>query len=78
MDQIGQLERARHGMGDLEEILREDIEAKGKRRAKLLYWAGVLSSIGSLLLVKARKAGFIALLLEIGRRHGGARSISTT
>jgi hypothetical protein len=58
--------RARHVMGDLEEIFHEDIKTKGKRRAKLLYWAAVLRSIGPLLWVKLRRAGLIALLLEIG------------
>lgn len=63
--------RARHVMGCLEEIFHEDIKTKGKRRAKLLYWAAVLHSIGPLLCVKVRKAGLIALLLEIGRRWSG-------
>jgi hypothetical protein len=63
--------RARHMMGDLEEIFHEDIKTKGKRRAKLLYWAAVLRSIGPLLRVRVRKAGLIALLFEIGRRWSG-------
>jgi hypothetical protein len=58
-------------MGCLEELFHEDIKTKGKRRAELLYWAAVLRSIGPLLLVKVREAGFIALLLEIGRRWSG-------
>jgi hypothetical protein len=63
--------RARHVMGDLEEIFHEDIKTKGKRRAKLLYWAAVLRSIGPLLWVKVRSAGLIALLVDIGRRWSG-------
>ena len=63
--------RARHVKGDLEEIFHEDIKTKGKRRAKLLYWAAVLRSIGPLLWVRLRRAGLIALLLEIGRRWSG-------
>jgi hypothetical protein len=58
-------------MGDLEERFHEQVRSKGERRAILLYWAGVLRSIGPLLWVKVRKAGFIALLFEIGRRWGG-------
>src|SRR5882757_2902937 len=53
--------RARHVMGDLGELFQEDINTKGPRRAKLLYWSAVLRSIGPLLWVKVRKAGFIAL-----------------
>lgn len=63
--------RARHLAGDLEEIFHEDIKIKGKSRAKLLYWAAVLRSIGPLLWVKVRRAGLVALLLEIGRRWSG-------
>jgi hypothetical protein len=63
--------RARYVMGCLEENFHEDIRTKGKRRAKLLHWAAVLRSIGPLLWVKLRRAGLIALLLEIGRRWSG-------
>jgi hypothetical protein len=63
--------RARYVMGCLEENFHEDIRTKGKRRAKLLYWAAVLRSIGPLLWVKLRRAGLIALLVEIGRRWSG-------
>jgi hypothetical protein len=63
--------RARYVMGCLEENFHEHIRTKGKRRAKLLYWAAVLHSIGPLLWVKLRRAGLIALLLEIGRRWSG-------
>jgi hypothetical protein len=55
-------------MGDLAERFHEHVRSKGERRAELLYWAGVLRSIGPLLWVKVRKAGLIALLLEIGHR----------
>jgi hypothetical protein len=58
-------------MGDLEEQFHEHVETKGERRAKLLYWSGVLRSIGPQLWVKVRKAGLIALLVEISRRWGG-------
>jgi hypothetical protein len=64
--------RARYVMGCLEENFHEDIRTKGNRRAKLLYWAAVLRSIGPLLWVKLRRAGLIALLLEIGRRWCGS------
>jgi hypothetical protein len=63
--------RARHVMGDLEEIFNEDVKTRGPHRAKLLYWSGVLHSIGPLLWVKVRKAGLVALLVEIGRRWVG-------
>ena len=63
--------RARYVMGCLEENFHEDIRTKGKSRAKLLYWAAVLHSIGPLLWVKLRRAGLVALLLEIGRRWSG-------
>ena len=63
--------RARYVMGCLEENFHEDIRTKGQRRAKLLYWAAVLRSIGPLLWVKLRRAGLTALLLEIGRRWSG-------
>jgi hypothetical protein len=58
-------------MGDLEERFHEQVRSKGEQRARLLYWAGLLRSIGPLLWVKVRKAGLIALLFEIGRRWGG-------
>jgi hypothetical protein len=63
--------RATHVRGDLRENFNEDIKINGKRRAKLLYWAAVLRSIGPLLWIKLRRAGLIALLLEIGRRWSG-------
>ena len=63
--------RATHVRGDLRENFNEDIKINGKRRAKLLYWAAVLRSIGPLLWVKLRRAGLTALLLEIGRRWSG-------
>jgi hypothetical protein len=63
--------RAKYVRGDLRETFNEDIKINGKRRAVLLYWSGVLHSIGPLLWVKLRRAGFIALLLEIGRRWSG-------
>jgi len=58
-------------MGDLEERFHEHIKTKGKRRAKVLYWAAILHSIGPLLWVKLRRAGLIALLLEISHRWCG-------
>jgi len=58
-------------IGDLEERFHEHIKSKGKRRARLLYWAAVLRSIGPVLWIKLRRAGLIALLLEIGRRWSG-------
>jgi hypothetical protein len=58
-------------MGDLAETFKENVKDKGERRAKLLYWAAVLRSIGPLLWVKVRKAGLFALLIEIGRRWSG-------
>jgi hypothetical protein len=63
--------RARHVMGDLEELFQEDIKTKGGRRAKFLYWAAVLRSIGPLLWMKVRGTGFIALVLEVGRHWSG-------
>jgi hypothetical protein len=63
--------RARHVTGDLEEIFHNDVKRKGQRRANLLYWSAILRSVGPLLWVKLRKAGFIALVLEIGRRWSG-------
>jgi len=63
--------RTRYVMGCLEENFHEDIKSKGIRRAKLLYWTAVLRSIGPLLWVKVRRAGLIALLLELGRRWSG-------
>ena len=58
-------------MGDLKERFTEDVFAKGRKYAKLLYWAAVLRSIGPLLWIKVRRAGLIALLLEISRRWSG-------
>jgi hypothetical protein len=58
-------------MGDLEERFNEEVAAKGERRARLLYWARVLRSIGPLLLVKIRHAGILAAIFEIGRRWSG-------
>jgi hypothetical protein len=63
--------RTRHMIGDLEELFHEDLKTKDRKRAKLLYWSAVLRSIGPLLWMKVRKAGFIALVLEIGRRWSG-------
>jgi hypothetical protein len=55
-------------MGDLKERFTEDVFAKGRKHAKLLFWARVVRSIRPLLWIKVRKAGLIALLLEISRR----------
>jgi hypothetical protein len=63
--------RVKHVRGDLEEIFNEDVKTRSVRRAKLLYLCGVLHSIGPLLWLKLRKAGLIALLIEVGRRWGG-------
>jgi hypothetical protein len=57
-------------MGDLEERFTEELASKGERRARLLYWARVIRSIGPLLGVKIRRAGILAALFEIGRRWG--------
>ena len=58
-------------MGDLKERFTEDVFDKGRKHAKLLFWARVVRSIGPLLWIKVRKAGLIALLLEISRRWSG-------
>lgn len=58
-------------VGDLSERFAEDLEAKGERRAKLLFWARVTRSIGPLLLAKIKRAGWLAVVLEIGRRWIG-------
>jgi hypothetical protein len=58
-------------MGDLKERFTEDVFAKGRKHAKLLFLARVVRSIGPLLWIKLRGAGLIALLLEIGRRWCG-------
>jgi hypothetical protein len=63
--------RADAVMGDLEERFNEEVNAKGAKRARLLYWARVLRSVGPLLWVKIRHAGILAALFEIGRRWGG-------
>lgn len=55
-------------LGDLAERFAEDVSEKGRRRAKLLYWARVLRSVCPLLWTKVRNAGLLAVVLELGRR----------
>jgi hypothetical protein len=54
--------------GDLAERFAEESVAKGERRAKLLFWARVLRSVGPLLWVKIRNGGIVAMIVEIGHR----------
>jgi hypothetical protein len=58
-------------LGDLAESFAEDVEVKGEQRAKLLYWAGVVRSIGPLFWTKIKRAGWLAAVFEIGRRWIG-------
>lgn len=58
-------------LGDLAECFAEDVEVRGEQRAKLLYWARVTRSIGPLLWTKIKRAGWLAIVFEIGRRWIG-------
>jgi hypothetical protein len=59
-------------LGDLAERFADEVVVKGKKRAKLLFWVRVVRSLGPLLWTKVRKAGFLAILFEIGRRWIGS------
>jgi hypothetical protein len=59
-------------MGDLAERFSEEAEAKGEKRAKLLFWARAVRSVGPLPWVKVRNGGLWAMLFEIGRRLIGS------
>jgi hypothetical protein len=59
-------------LGDLAERFNDDVEEKGLKRARLLYWARVLQSIGPMLWTKVRKAGIFITICEISRRWIGS------
>jgi hypothetical protein len=59
-------------LGDLTERFNEELAQKGLKRARLLFWARVLRSIGPLLWAKIRKAGVFVTICEIGRRFIGS------
>jgi hypothetical protein len=64
--------RADAMLGDLAERFNDDVEKKGLKRARLLYWARVLRSIGPMIWAKVRKAGIFVAMYEIGRRWMGS------
>jgi hypothetical protein len=55
-------------LGDLEERFHRNVDSRGLRRARMLYWAEALRSIGPILWMKAKQLGFLALVAEIWRR----------
>jgi hypothetical protein len=59
-------------LGDLTERFNEELAQKGLKRARLLFWARVLRSIGPLLWAKIRKFGVFVTIYEIGRRFIGS------
>jgi hypothetical protein len=60
--------RAAALLGDLEEKFNRNIESRGVRRARALYWSEALRSIGPILWAKAKKLGVIAVIAEMWRR----------
>lgn len=59
-------------LGDLTERFNEEIVQKGSKRARLLFWARVVRSVGPLFLAKIRKAGLFVVIYEFGRRFIGS------
>ncbi len=59
--------RASAILGDLQEEFDRDL-SMGVERARLLYWARCLRSLGPLLVTKIKRAGIIAAVIELGRR----------
>jgi hypothetical protein len=55
-------------LGDLEEHFQRNIISRGLQRARALYWAETLRSIGPILWMKAKQLGVLALVAEIWRR----------
>jgi hypothetical protein len=60
--------RADAVLGDLEERFHKNVASRGLPRARMLYWAETLRSIGPILWMKAKQVGFLALVAEIWRR----------
>jgi hypothetical protein len=60
--------RAAAMLGDLEEKFSRNIETRGERHARWLYWFEAWHSIGPLLWAKAKKLGLIAVIAEMWRR----------
>jgi hypothetical protein len=55
-------------LGDFEERFHRNIEMRGCKMARALYWAEVLRSISPLVIAKGKRLGVIAVIAEIWRR----------
>jgi hypothetical protein len=60
--------RADAVLGDLEERFHRHVTLRSLQRARVLYWAEALRSIGPILWIKAKRLGFLAVVAEIWRR----------
>jgi hypothetical protein len=60
--------RADAMLGDLEERFQRNVVSRGLQRARALYWAEALRSIGPVLWMRAKQFGVLALIAEIWRR----------
>jgi len=58
-------------LGDLEERFHADLESVSKSRARWRYRSRVWRSLGPLVLRKLKNWGFLAFILELGRRKIG-------
>jgi hypothetical protein len=59
-------------LGDLAEQFESEVQKKGIKRARLLYWARAIRSFGPLLVSKLRNTGIWLSVIEIGRRWIGS------
>lgn len=58
-------------LGDLEEMFTSDCKAFGARYARAKFWARILLSVGPLIYRRLERIGFIAFLIDLGRRKLG-------
>jgi hypothetical protein len=58
-------------LGDMQEIFETNVKRHGLQRAKRLYWLEVLRSVGPIFFHWLKRIGFIAVLVDYGRKKMG-------
>jgi hypothetical protein len=58
-------------LGDMQEIFETNVKRHGSQRARRLYWYEVARSIGPIILHWLKRIGFIAVLVDYGRKKMG-------
>jgi hypothetical protein len=58
-------------LGDMQEIFDNNVKRFGPKRAKRLYWYEVVRSVGPILFHWLKRIGFVAILVDYGRKKMG-------